>query len=342
MIKSYFKLAIKVLQRKKFFTFISLFGISFTLMILMLITSFLENELGKHAPLSNKDKMIFLDYVTMQLMVPDTILKVDSTYLNGQVQYDTTHTYDEQQRSMSRSSYSFHLLDQHLKQVQGVDLYSFYSAGSTYNIFKDGKKLVLDGIYTDANYWQILDFKFLEGTPFSTSDVDNQAQYAILTDKASKEYFGTSTNVVGQEIQIENKHYKVSGIIQQPTTNHNAVQADIFIPYTNMPSYFFDDPTEMLGPFEAIFLAKTEAGKQIIRDDLERIGNQFTMPKPEEYNKLTIDNVTFNEQYADALMDEDTPKESLTLAKWVLLFLLGLFILLPTLNLININISRIL
>jgi len=342
MIKSYIKLAVKVLKRKKFFTFISLFGISFTLMILMLITSFLENELGKHAPLSEKDKMFFLDYVTMHLMVPDTTLKIDSTFLNEQVQYDTTRTYDEPQRSMSRSSYSFHLLDQHLRSVQGVDRYSFYSNGSTYNIFKDGQKLELDGIYTDANYWEVFDFTFLEGKPFSKTDIDNQVQYAILTDKVGKKYFGTTSNIVGQEIVIEKKHYKVVGLIEQPTTNHSAVQAGIFIPYTNLPSYYFADPTALLGPFSAVLVAKNEANKQIVRDDLERIGNQFTMPKPDEYNKLTIDNVTFNEQYADGLMDEDTPQESLTLAKWVLFFLLGLFILLPTLNLININISRIL
>lgn len=342
MIKSYIKLALKVLQRKKFFTFISLFGISFTLMILTLLTSFLENELGKHAPLSDKDKMLFLKYVTMRQMVPDTILTIDSTLVNGQLTYDTTQTYDRRQRSMSRSSYSFHLLDQHLRRIQGVENYSFYAPGYIYTLFKNGQKISLDGIYTDGNYWNIFDFTFLEGGPYKTMDVKNQAQYAVITDKTGKEYFGASTNLVGREIIIENKHFKVVGVIQQPTTNHDAIQCNIYIPYTNMPPYVFDDPTELLGPFEAALVAPTEASKQIIRDDLERIGQHFAMPEPEEYNDLTLNNVTFTEQYADDLMDQDTPKESLSLAKWVLFFLLGLFILLPTLNLININISRIL
>lgn len=342
MIQSYFKLALKVLKRKKFFTFISLFGISFTLMILMLITSFLENELGKHSPMSDKDKMVFLEYVTIRLMVPDTILKIDSTMLNGQLQYDTTMTYDKNQRSMSRSSYGFPLLDKHLRSVQGVERYTFFAAGETYNIFKNGQKMVFDGIYTDATYWEVFDFNFLEGAAYTPTDVENQAQYAVISDKAAKEYFGTTTGVIGQEIIVERKHFKVVGLIQKPTTNQNAVQADLFIPYTNLPNYVFSDPTELLGQFEAVFVAMDANGKQIIRDDLKRIGEQYLMPKPEEYNELKIDNATFNEGYADSIIDEDTPQISLSYAKWILFFLLGLFILLPTLNLININISRIL
>ena len=44
MITNYLKLAIRVLARKKFFTAITLFGISFTLAILMVIISVMETE----------------------------------------------------------------------------------------------------------------------------------------------------------------------------------------------------------------------------------------------------------------------------------------------------------
>ena len=50
MLKNYFKTALKVLWRHKLFTFISLFGISFTLLILMVATSFVDHALGAVAP----------------------------------------------------------------------------------------------------------------------------------------------------------------------------------------------------------------------------------------------------------------------------------------------------
>ena len=57
MISNYFKLAFRVLGRKKFFTAITLFGISFTLAILMLIVSVLETEVGSTPPLTEKTKL---------------------------------------------------------------------------------------------------------------------------------------------------------------------------------------------------------------------------------------------------------------------------------------------
>ena len=46
MLKHYLSLAVKVLLRRKFFTFISLFGISFTLLVLMVVTALFDHTLG--------------------------------------------------------------------------------------------------------------------------------------------------------------------------------------------------------------------------------------------------------------------------------------------------------
>ena len=48
MLKNYFKIAFKVLLRRKFFTFISLFAISFTLIILMVATALAPGEFVLH------------------------------------------------------------------------------------------------------------------------------------------------------------------------------------------------------------------------------------------------------------------------------------------------------
>ena len=50
MLLSYLKIAWKVLLRRKFFTAISLFGISFTLMILLVVYALFDYTLGPHAP----------------------------------------------------------------------------------------------------------------------------------------------------------------------------------------------------------------------------------------------------------------------------------------------------
>ena len=50
MISNYIKLAIKVLTRRKFFTFISLFGITMTLVVLVVATAILDDAFAAKGP----------------------------------------------------------------------------------------------------------------------------------------------------------------------------------------------------------------------------------------------------------------------------------------------------
>ena len=46
MLNHYLVLAVKVLLRRKFFTFISLFGIGFTLLVLTVVTALFDHSFG--------------------------------------------------------------------------------------------------------------------------------------------------------------------------------------------------------------------------------------------------------------------------------------------------------
>src|ERR1022692_200115 len=60
MLKNYFKIAIAVLKRRKFFTFISLFGISFTLTILTVLTEFIDKVVGDNYPDRKRDRSLYI------------------------------------------------------------------------------------------------------------------------------------------------------------------------------------------------------------------------------------------------------------------------------------------
>ena len=60
MFKNYFKIAIAVLRRRKFFTFISLFGISFTLTILLVLTAFIDKVVGDTYPDRKRDRSLYI------------------------------------------------------------------------------------------------------------------------------------------------------------------------------------------------------------------------------------------------------------------------------------------
>lgn len=340
MFKNYFKLAIKVLGRHKFFTFISLFGISFTLMILMLVTAFLDTELGSHEPMTKRDKMVFMNLVTMKKTVTDTIPVVDSTVQSGSMAYDTTYKYEPRTISTYRSNGGLPFFQDYLENIEGTETQTFFSSGWDFDVFVNKNKLTLNGIYTDVNFFKIYDFDFVEGRAFNEKAIENQALSAVISKEAAVEYFGKKEKYLGGKITLEGKNYTIVGVVKT-TRGPQGFNPDVILPYTNLSTNYLQNQDGFAGRFKVVFLAKTEKDKAIIQSELTKIGKQITMPEPENYDILELEGTTFREQYASRLVYANTATESLNRLFWITISLLLLFVLLPTLNLINLNVSRI-
>ena len=63
MLKNYLKIAFKVFLRRKFFTFISLFGIALTLIVLVVAAALWDHVFGPQPPETNADRLITLYFV---------------------------------------------------------------------------------------------------------------------------------------------------------------------------------------------------------------------------------------------------------------------------------------
>lgn len=340
MLRNYFKLALKVLGRNKFFTGISLFGISFTLLILMVITAFYDAEFGENAPLSQKDKLVVINQLKKELVRPDTTWTIDSVLMDGMMAYDSTYEIGESVSSTSISTPSFNFLNEYLNDPEGVSRYTFFSPEHDFNVFLDNRKLSVGATYTDAPYWEIFDFNFIDGEPFTSSHLQNASQVAIMTIKLAREYFGSETGAIGQEIAIGNRTYKVTGLVEKARTANPLVAADVYLPISTMEDQDLEG-VDFLGNCYAAYLATKHSEIPLIKDDLSSKVVGIPMPNPEDYNRMTITPVNFGELYASELINEPDPAKALNVIRLVFGLLLLFFILLPTLNLINMNLSRI-
>src|SRR5690606_29606661 len=65
MLRNYLLLAFKVLARNKFYTCVSLFSISVTLMVLVLITSLVDSFLHPRGPEVNSERFLVVNRVTL-------------------------------------------------------------------------------------------------------------------------------------------------------------------------------------------------------------------------------------------------------------------------------------
>src|SRR5205085_1088410 len=129
MLTNYFKIAIAVLKRRKFFTFISLFGISLTLTILIVTTSFVDNITSVSYPEVNRDRSLYI--TTMQ---------------------QPNNKYTSQQNGPA----SFYYLDHYvrpLKTPAKVAITSFFMPTNTY---VNNKKLTVNLKYTNDAFWDVM------------------------------------------------------------------------------------------------------------------------------------------------------------------------------------------
>lgn len=339
MLLNYLKIAIKVLGRNKFFTFISLFGISFTLAILMLIVSYLQTELGNNAPFKHRSKITMINTVSMRQVVVDTTMVIDSALVNDFMTYDTTYTYEDKNNNVSTSSGSLKLFREHFQDLETVSNYTFYSTRNTYNEYINGSKIVLDALMADERFWEIFNFKFLEGSPFDKSLFDQGSLVAIIHDDLAQKYFGRKTGIVGEEISMDGKDYKVIGVIKNP--HHSNMDSNIYIPYSTAKGYPWDD-RDYLGDFTGIFLKENSKTNQDVYDEIQFITSTISMDAVETYNKLKIFPKTPNERFAQSMIYHQEASKSWKQFLMILIGFISLFIILPTLNLVNLNVSRIL
>lgn len=339
MFKNYFKLAIKVLGRRRFFTFVSLFGISFTLMILMLIMAFLDTELGANAPMSQADRMVFADRLEMQKQYYDTLWTLDSSLVDGQMQIDTSgFELESDGSSNSISSVGYRVFNELLSEIPEAENMTFMYH-ETYDVFHNGKKLPMGALHTTASYWDILDFEFVAGRPFQAAEDEQAKSVLVITDHMAKQYFGTTDGVIGRTLSLSGRQYEVLGLVARSRSSSSFTQADIFLPLHTGSSQKID-PKGLQGACHAIYLAPTAKQQTALRDALDYAGRQLPIPPDQDYDEVRLYVFTPWEKYAYDIFGEEDTAKGLLRFRLVLFGMLGFFILIPTLNLINLNLSR--
>jgi putative ABC transport system permease protein len=308
MLKNYFKIAIAVLKRRKFFTFISLFGISFTLTILMVATAFM-------------DKVLSPDY-------PD--------YKRARSLYVTTMEYKNTKEGwMNRSNVSFYFLEHYVSSLKTVQKMGISSSAKASNAYVNNKKLVIEYKYTNADYWNVLEYKFLEGKPFQQREIDNAELVAVISEETKKAYFGDAKTVIGKYISADNINYKVIGVVGNVSKTVNNFCGDMYLPYTISKDYKNND---LMGGYNAVLLAKSEADVPKMKKEYDQMLKKVPIPK--DFDKLYSNADPFFVGMTRRIAGDGTNSGLTKVVSIISLFVL-LFLLLPTINLVNINITRI-
>jgi putative ABC transport system permease protein len=342
MFKNYFLLSLKVLKRKPFYTFISLFGISFTLMILMLLTSLFDATLGDNQPLTHRDRLVIIPMLERTRTETDTIMKID-TIANeaAAVRYDTSYTYEDDVVSNSNGPMSYKFVTENLTNLEDAERYGFWNNNSQLDGYLDGRKFSFGAYYVNAGYWDVFDFKFLHGDRLNEQDDKETNKVVVITDKTAKAYFGeVGESVIGREMVLGPEIYRVRGIIARPLSDSPMFGGDLYFPITNLDPRALEDE-DVGGGFGAAFLTSGPSRRDALKSEITFLAENYDMSGDDYYDSIELYNATFFEAYAQGILQERDGDKALRLLFIPIILLIMLFVALPLLNLINLNISRV-
>ncbi len=311
MLKNYFKIAIAVLKRRKFFTFISLFGISFTLTILIVLTAFVDNIISANYPEVNRDKSLYISVLQQKNL-----------------------KYFSQQNSPA----SYYYLDHYVSTLKTPAKVAISSLFTPTNTYVNNKKLGINLKYTNDQFWEVMEFKFSEGKLYSLQQINNGELVAVISEDLKRNYFGDIPNVAGKLIEADNVKYRISGVIESVPVTMPVSYADLYVPYTVSKTDY--KQRTLMGNYTAVLLANSKADLPKIKAEYAGIVSKIK-PFDKNFDVFISKADSYVESFLSATPLGDPESNKVGKLTLIISIFVLLFMLLPTLNLININISRI-
>ena len=311
MLRNYLLTAWKVFMRRKLFTAINLVCIVLTLVVLMVITALLETAFWPSGVEGKSER--FLQVYGIRSESAD---------------HHTTRT----------SLLGFKTIDKYLKPIPGLERVSAFTTPASVSVYQGDRVSELQMRRVDADYWRILDFKLLAGR---LPDVDDDSMgrfVAVINATTARKLFGDAS-ALGQKISIGGQMFEVIGVVEDVI--HMNAFADIWAPLYTFPSGTWRD--DLTGSFAAMLLAKDSSDLPRVKREVERAARTFVDKDPHTFAITTF--------WADSKLDlvarellgnkEQVDSGGGTLLLRIAVGML-LFMLLPALNLVNLNTGRIL
>jgi putative ABC transport system permease protein len=238
-------------------------------------------------------------------------------------------------RMSAHGSYS--LFDRHARNLPGVEYMSIFTNSITADSFVDGRKQTLALKRTDAGFWRVFDFTFLEGRPYETRDVENADFVAVITETARQRLLGGAA-AVGRVIEVDGQPFRVVGVVADVSEMRALPYSEVWVPVTTSKAPL-DEPG-LLGGYQVAVVGYDRAALPGIREEFNSRLARIEVPSGADLVVAPFE--TQFEGFARQMMSD----ESLESKAPLLMGLMGaagfLLALLPAVNLVNLNVSRIL
>lgn len=325
MLGNYLRITFAVLMRRKFLTFVNLFGAALTLSVLVVAYALFDSYVNPQGAQHRQNR----------------ILTFSGLLLDGRPV------------SFLLTAPGFRLYENYVAGLQTPDKTSFTLRPLETNSYVGGRKITSQLRPTDAAYWDILDFELIEGRLLAADDVDQGRFVAVINEATANLHF-PGESALGKTIVANADAFEVVGVVANEPVTSELAYADIWAPLTTNPSYY-NDWTNLNG--QVMLYVEDPSRHAAVREELRQAIDEFYIPEnPGLYERVAARASTPLQTLARQVINQIAPGPSFDLdrdaaiysADRVPQFLAAaaaitlLFMSLPAINMANLNIGRIL
>jgi putative ABC transport system permease protein len=306
-----FKQIREQLRQNRFFTFLSLFGVSIPVMIVMVMIVKTELYINPGGPEKDNDQMLFLNR---------TKIRMEEGRASGFV--------------------NLGIIEKYFSEIAPKGSMAFSSSTLT-AIFLENEVLDVPVRYTNADFWDIFDFHFVDGSHYNLDNVSNKDNVVVISRNLSRKVFGMQ-EAVGKTMEVEGGAYRIIGVVEEVTSLAMNAYSEIWMPYT-VKSHRMSDPEEIAkaaGGYSVAFRASEHWDFDQIKSDVERVRTRLNQINGEDAEIFFGGPAPATENYFRGFRDLETYEGNLlnflAIAGKALMILF-----LPALNLMSLNLTRI-
>jgi putative ABC transport system permease protein len=314
MLRNYLLTAYKVFMRRKLFTAINLACIVLTLVVLMVISALLDTAFWPTGVEGKSDRMLQVYGMRSQ------------------------RTNDKGQPAGMRTGLlGYKTITRYFKPMTSVERVSAITTTSEVSVYQGGRVSRRALRRVDADYWKIMNFRLKAGRLPDEEDDRLGRMVAVVNATTARQLFPDRA-AVGQRISVEGQAFVIIGVVDD--VNHLNAYADIWAPLATFPSTNYRN--EVTGNFAVLLLARSPADLPRIRSEVEHIAATIEPVGDQIFGKTTFWADSKLDVFARSRFGRQGDADSG--AGRLLSFIAGgmlLFMLLPALNLVNLNMGRI-
>lgn len=137
-----------------------------------------------------------------------------------------------------------------------------------------GAKTTVDMVQTDEDFWQVFQFRFFDGKPFTAADLNSGLPRAVIAASVARRLFGR-TDVSGQHIELNYVDFQVCGVVADVSMLATDAYAQVWIPYTAGDAEANSWGYNLMGPMRAVILAHSRTDFPAIRQECERLRQKY-------------------------------------------------------------------